>query len=148
MSIPGRPETLTDQMKHDICLAVSLGCSQRRAAEFVGIDESTVRKAADRDPQFGAELTRAAVKLEMDCLDRIRQGKRSWRSSAWLLDYLHRGQNPRLRLDPHKQRLLELLEKLPPHPDFDDSDFLPGPSQPSDLPNFPNPPAPAPAPET
>ena len=121
----GRPQILNDQLKHDICLALSLGCSRRRAAEFVGLDESTIRKAADRDPQSRADLLRAAVKLEMDCLDRIRRGKRSWRSSAWLLDYLRRRDNPKAHVDPHKARLLELLDQMPPLPHLDDAEFFP-----------------------
>jgi hypothetical protein len=130
----GRPEILGDQLKHDVCLAVSLGCSHRRAAEFVGVDESTIRKAADCDPQFRADLARAAVKLEMDCLDRIRRGKKSWRSSAWLLDYLQRD-NARKHLDPHKARLLEILEQMPSLPNFEDDDLLPSPSNAPELPN-------------
>jgi hypothetical protein len=116
----GRPEILNEQMKHDICLAVSLGCSQRRAARFVGIDESTIRKAADRDPAFRAELDRAAVKLEIDCLQRIANGDKSWRSSAWLMENVCRPRRRGKSIDPRKRRVLALLEKMPPLPHLDD----------------------------
>jgi hypothetical protein len=128
----GRPEILNDQTKHDICLAISLGCSQRRAAQFVGIDESTIRKAADRDPQFRAQLDRAAVKLEMDCLQRIASGEKSWRSSAWLIENVCSPRPGKKTLEPHKLRLLELLDKMPPLPHLDDSPFLPEPDEDSD----------------
>ena len=69
----GRREILNQQLKHDVCVAIRLGCSQRRAAEFFGIDESTIRKAAKRDPTFRTDLTRAAIQLQIDCLDQLRR---------------------------------------------------------------------------
>jgi hypothetical protein len=107
-------------------LAVSLGCSQRRAAQFVDIDESTVRKAPDRDPDFRAQLDRAAVKLEIDCLQRIRDGEKTWRSSAWLLENAcrpHYGkksrtpQPPPLRFDKLGPNVnyAEFFDRMAPH---------------------------------
>jgi hypothetical protein len=66
------------------CLVVE--CSRRRAAEYVGVAESTIRAAAKQDEAFNQRLLQASVALEADCLRRIRDGDKMWRSAAWLLE--------------------------------------------------------------
>jgi hypothetical protein len=57
----GRPRALDEAKRRDICALVSAGCRFDAAAEFVGCAACTVRREADRDPQFHALLRQAAV---------------------------------------------------------------------------------------
>ena len=86
MSSPGRPPLLDAQLKSDLCLLLRAGCSRRHAAELLGIDESTIRKAALRDRRFARQLDHAAAQHALACVGKIhRSARQSWRAAAWFI---------------------------------------------------------------
>jgi hypothetical protein len=111
-----RPETLNDEMKQDVCKYLRLGASRRTIAQLLMIDESTIRKAAERDPEFDDAMQKAVAQLECDCLRSIARGKKHWRSSAWLLQHKFR--------DEYARKVVQKLRTLPTGPNdyqYDDT---------------------------
>jgi hypothetical protein len=82
----GRPRLLTDEVRRQVVLLLSVGLSRRRAAERVGVSHTTISQAAKNDPDFAAELERAEDlagaerNLHIAALSR-----RSWKAAAWLV---------------------------------------------------------------
>ena len=84
----GRRSGAFDEARQNmLCALLSAGWSRRRAALHVGIDPSTVRKLALRDPAFLQRLLDCELKSELTPLTNLMNaGKQSWRASAWLLE--------------------------------------------------------------
>jgi hypothetical protein len=87
---PGRSRGALDAMKKAAVVAVvSVGCTQRVAARYVGCAPSTIRNEARRDAEFAARLRRAREDAEIYYLKQIRSaaGKAQyWRAAAWALE--------------------------------------------------------------
>lgn len=81
---------MLDEAKRSAILAVlSVGCTQRVAARYVGCHPATIRRAARRDPAFARRLRRARQTAEVYYLDRIRRAaskEQYWRAAAWALE--------------------------------------------------------------
>jgi len=85
----GRPPVLDDGKKRDILTILSVGCSRRIAAGYVGCHPDTIQNTAERDPVFAEQLSRALYLAGVSNLTNIQQaGKegRYWRAAAWLLE--------------------------------------------------------------
>ncbi len=52
----GQPPRLTPGVQRTLCDLISRGMSRREAAPCLGIDHSTISRAAQRDPDFAAAL--------------------------------------------------------------------------------------------
>jgi hypothetical protein len=64
-----------------------VGGSRATAAKYVQCAPDTIRRTAQRDPGFAAQLKRAEAQLEVVHLTNIETaGRKNWRASAWLLE--------------------------------------------------------------
>jgi hypothetical protein len=102
MTKRGRPPVLDDFKTRDILALLSMGCSRRTAARYVGCAVSTIRNTARRDPKFAEALGQAECNLEIAYLSNVQKAARKeqyWRAAAWALerrkpeDYAPRGPN-------------------------------------------------------
>jgi len=91
--IPGRQRKpridFNDEVREKVLTLLASGVSRRSAARFVGCSASTITRAAQRDPDFGARVARAESMLELEALQRVRKAAeepRYWRAAAWLLE--------------------------------------------------------------
>lgn len=79
------------EVQTKLCAMVTVGASVRNAARLNDVRESTVRKAAKRDPDFAARLNRALAQRELLPLKNLQAaGAKYWRASAWLLERIDR----------------------------------------------------------
>ncbi len=112
----GRPPVLDEYKRGEILALLTVGCSRRAAARYVGCATSTIRNTADRDPEFGAKLRRAEQIGEINSLNSIQYAtktKKDWRAGAWFLERRHReefGSRPADLLSNDQVR--ELLTRL------------------------------------
>jgi hypothetical protein len=84
-----RKRCLTKEKLDQILALLKLGCSQNMAADFVGCSPSTIRREAERNPEFAAKLDNAQSKAELGWLQNIRkaaQKEQYWRAAAWALE--------------------------------------------------------------
>lgn len=98
----GRRPVLDEGKRREILAILSVGCSRRTAAKYVGCAVSTIRNTAQRDPEFAEQLGRAECNLEIAFLGNIQKAARKeqyWRAAAWALErtkpeqYAPRGPN-------------------------------------------------------
>ncbi len=76
--------------QREICAIIAVGGSRRTAAKYVGCSPDSIRRRADRDPEFAKRLKRAESDFEVIHLSNIQQaGKKSWNASAWMLERVH-----------------------------------------------------------
>lgn len=83
---------LDDVKKREIIALLSVGCSRRTAASYVGCSPSTIARTALRDERFADELRKAGQATEINCLRNIQDaGKKAqyWRAAAWALERCH-----------------------------------------------------------
>jgi hypothetical protein len=84
------PKPILDATKRgQIVAIISVGCSQKVAAEFVGCHVSTIQRSAERDPKFAAELHQANGNAELSLVRNIRNAAKKeqyWRAAAWALE--------------------------------------------------------------
>ncbi len=91
----GRRPVLDEYKRREILAILAVGCTRQVAAEYVGCDASTIRRTAQRDPEFAEQLRRKELQSEIGYLENIRNAARSeryWRAAAWALE----------RIDPEK----------------------------------------------
>ncbi len=90
MAQMGRPEILTESRQSTLCTLMSVGISQREAAQYVGCSPSTITKRAKRDAWFAARIRQAQMRSEYRAMKQMaKHGDRSWRASAWMLEKTH-----------------------------------------------------------
>lgn len=88
----GRPPVLDHVKKGQILAILSVGCSRRIAARYVGCSPTTIQNTAEREPEFAKQLHRADHGAEIEYLKRIRtaaQKEQYWRAAAWALERLN-----------------------------------------------------------
>jgi len=96
----GRKPFLDDIKKREILAILSVGCSRRVAATYVGCSPATIRNTAQRDPQFAEQLRQADHHAELGYLRTIQKAGsdvRYWRAAAWALER----KNPEDYAPPH-----------------------------------------------
>lgn len=118
--VPGLPEpaplrrqgvarVLTEEVKENFFLLLSVGLSRRQAAARLDIDHTTISHAASRDQEFAALLQRAeemAAGEPMLCL--IAASRKNWRAALTLINF--KRQFPQQPDREEKQRRMK--EKL------------------------------------
>lgn len=85
----GRPPVLDHGKKNQILAILSVGCSRRIAARYVGCSPATIQNTADREPEFAEQLHHADHGVEIEYLKRIRtaaQKEQYWRAAALALE--------------------------------------------------------------
>jgi len=81
------PAKLDEIKKREIAAIIAVGGSRRTAARYVHCAPDTIRRHAQRDPEFAKRLQRAEAQLEVVHLTNIETGgKKNWRASAWILE--------------------------------------------------------------
>ena len=87
MAKGGRPRALDDVKQREVCALVSAGCSLAGAARYVDCSVKTIRREAERDPDFGDHLRKSQLAAQLEPLRALRgKANTHWRAAAWLLE--------------------------------------------------------------
>ncbi|MGQ9576476.1 MAG: hypothetical protein ACUVUC_14280 [Thermoguttaceae bacterium] len=84
-----RTPVLDEFKKREILAILTMGCSRRTAARYVGCAPATIRNTADREPEFAEQLRRAESKAEISLMKNIQKAaskEQYWRAAAWALE--------------------------------------------------------------
>lgn len=83
---------LDEIKKREILAMLSVGCSRRMAARYVGCSPSTIPNTALRDPEFAKRLGHATLAAQVGYLKNIQKAAKKeqyWRAAAWALERLN-----------------------------------------------------------
>jgi hypothetical protein len=83
------PSVMTAERREKILSLLTVGCSRRAAARFVGCSPSTISRTIVADPSFAHQVAQAEEQAEIDAVRAIRRAannERYWRAAAWLLE--------------------------------------------------------------
>lgn len=95
----GRPSAYDDEIAGKIIDAVRSGLTLERAAEYVGLNPSTVQNWTTKRPTFGRAVKKARRDHEISLLRSIElAGEKSWQARAWLAERVHGYAQPSARL--------------------------------------------------
>lgn len=87
MSNAGRPHTLDDVKRGQVCALIAAGASLAAAARYVGCSTHTIRREGLRNEEFRKELRNAEVRAQLTPLQALQNAAKShWRAAAWLLE--------------------------------------------------------------
>lgn len=78
--------------KEKILAILGVGGTRDMAAQYIGCHPRTLRRAAERDPEFAKKIIQAETTLENACLDTISKASRDpkyWRCAIWALDRVY-----------------------------------------------------------
>ena len=92
MAKRGRRPVLDSTKQSEIVAILSVGCSQRIAARYVGCAPATIGRTAARDANFAARLRKAVCNAEVGLLQHIRKAAKKeqyWRAAAWALERVY-----------------------------------------------------------
>lgn len=86
MSEPGRPKALDSDKQTTVCSLVASGVSVRQAAHYLGCAPKSIRREAERNGEFRAQLAKARSEARMHPLETLRQAATTnWRAAlAWM----------------------------------------------------------------
>jgi hypothetical protein len=83
----GRVRVLDEVKQREVCALVSAGCSLQAAAQYVGCAPNTIRREANRDPEFARRFREARLQAQLSPLQAMRKAANShWRAAAWMLE--------------------------------------------------------------
>ncbi|MBL8826479.1 MAG: hypothetical protein JNM18_05800 [Planctomycetaceae bacterium] len=85
----GRKPLLDDIKRAQVCAILATGGTRSVAANYVGCTAETIRRTAERDPEFREALNRAESQHEIQYLQRIQEATKKdthWRAAAWVLE--------------------------------------------------------------
>ena len=112
MAKPGRPPVLDEGKQREIVAIISMGCSRRTAAQYVGCDRKTIQNTAERNEKFAEKLERAqsqAVVTHVKNINSAAKKAQYWRAAAWALERL----NPEEYATPHPDAIaIEQVSRL------------------------------------
>lgn len=100
----GRPPVLDEIKQREIVAIISMGCSRRTAAHYVGCAPSTIQNTAERNEKFAEKIDRArsqAVVTHVKNINSAAKKAQYWRAAAWALERL----NPEEYAAPHADML-------------------------------------------
>ena len=118
MATRGRQPVLDEIKQREILAILTVGCSRRAAARYVGCAVSTIQNTAERDQRFAEKLRRAENQHELTYLRNIQQAAKKpqyWRAAAWVLErvfpekYARRGPEV-ITVDQIRQVLAQFAE--------------------------------------
>jgi hypothetical protein len=102
---------LDEGKQREVCALISSGCSLLAAAQYVGCAPNTIRREANRDPEFGCRLREARLQAQLSPLQAMRKAANShWRAAAWMLeraDPEHFDRRPSPAFRPRQARALK-----------------------------------------
>lgn len=81
---------LDERKRREICAILSLGCSRRTAARYVGCSPTTLTAVAIRDKKFQQEINRAEQSAKIEYMRNIQQATKKaqyWRAAVWVLEH-------------------------------------------------------------
>lgn len=82
-----RPRILDTQKQQDLCKLIHIGFNLAAAAKYVGCSVLTIRREAQRDPQFGGKLRQAQFAQDANPVRTLSiAAGHDWRAAAWLLE--------------------------------------------------------------
>lgn len=85
----GRRPVLDEIKKREILAILTVGCSRRTAARYVGCAADTITNTAQRDPAFAEQLAHAEHNAEIGYIKNIQKAAKKeqyWRAAAWALE--------------------------------------------------------------
>jgi hypothetical protein len=107
----GRLRVLDEGRQREVCALISSGCSLLAAAQYVGCAPNTIRREANRNPEFGRRLREAQLQAQLSPLQAMRKAANShWRAAAWMLeraDPEHFDRRPSPAFRPRQARALQ-----------------------------------------
>lgn len=84
---------LLDWKKQKIIIAIlSIGCSRKTAARYVGCAPASIQATAKADAKFQEQLCQAEKNAEiefMKCVHSAAQQERYWKAATWMLERLN-----------------------------------------------------------
>ncbi len=103
----GRPRSLDDAKKREICALIAAGGGMVRASKYVGCRVETVMNEARRDPDFAAKLHRAEAQAELDPINALRSKCQThWRAAAYFLEKVSDDRKSSMATDGFDQQCL------------------------------------------
>src|SRR5438270_8837533 len=79
----GRPRALDDTKRREICALIAGGCGLREAARYVRCSTNTIRREADRNPEFHDQLRQSEAYAQLSPLRAMQQAVGThWRAAA------------------------------------------------------------------
>jgi hypothetical protein len=83
----GRPRRLNETELCEICAYVSGGLGLEEAAEYVRCSVNTIRREANRNPEFEKDLHDAMLRAQLHPLRAMQKAVAThWRAAAWMLE--------------------------------------------------------------
>ena len=96
----GRPSPYNEEIGAKIIEAVRGGLTLERAAEYVGLNPSTVQGWTERRAEFGRLIKKARREHELSLLRSVEAaGEKSWQARAWCLERIFQYAQPSARLN-------------------------------------------------
>jgi hypothetical protein len=84
---PGRPRVLDDAKRREICALIAGGCGLREAASYVDCSITTIRREAERNPDFEQQLRHSEKHAQLNPLRAMQRAILThWRAAAWFLE--------------------------------------------------------------
>lgn len=80
---------LNEKQKNEVIAILSVGCSRRTAARYVGCTPLIIAKTAKTDETFAQQLIRAQEQAEISSMKNIHNAakqERYWKAAAWILE--------------------------------------------------------------
>jgi hypothetical protein len=89
MPSPGRPRTLDEAKRREICALVWQGCTIADAARYVGCSATTIHRERQVNEEFRNQLQSATLAAQLHPLNAMHRAiSTHWRAAAWMLERL------------------------------------------------------------
>jgi len=102
---------LDDARQREVCALLSAGCSLQAAAQYIQCAPNTIRREAERNPDFGRRFREARLNAQLSPLQAMRKAAAShWRAAAWMLERAdpdHFGRHPPPAFRPKQAQTLK-----------------------------------------